>query len=95
MADITKNGRPAYLLEIEGPLPGPSDARLKTDIEVVGSTVHALPLYRFRYKDAPEQRYQGVMAQDVLKVMPDAVVMGDDGFYRVDYGKLGIKIARA
>ena len=26
------------------------------------------------------------MAQEVLEVMPDAVVTGDHGFYRVDYG---------
>jgi hypothetical protein len=79
----------------DGPLiPTDSDVRLKTDIDVVGTTVHALPLYRFRYRNRPEQRYEGVMAQDVLKVMPDAVIMGDDGYYRVDYGKLGIKMTR-
>jgi hypothetical protein len=41
------------------------------------------------------ERFEGEMAQDVLKVRPDAVVMGDDGFCRVDYGKLGIKMTRA
>jgi hypothetical protein len=75
-----------------GPLP-PSDARLKTDIEPVGTTVYGLPLFHFRYKDGKE-RFEGVMAQDVMNVMPDAVVMGDDGFYRVDYGKLGIRMTR-
>ena len=34
--------------------------------------------------------YIGVMAQDVLKVEPSAVSVGTDGFYRVDYHKLGI-----
>lgn len=78
----------------EGPLPGsPSDVRLKADIEAVGTTVHALPLYRFRYKDGTE-RFEGVMAQDVLKVMPEAVAMGDDGYYRVHYDKLGIRMTR-
>lgn len=76
----------------QGPLPV-SDARLKTDIEVVGTTVHALPLYHFRYVDGPE-RFEGVMAQDVLKVMPEAAVMGDDGFYRVNYARLGIRMTR-
>ena len=72
---------------------GPSDVRLKTDIEQVGMTVYGLPLYHFRYKTGPE-RFEGVMAQDVLEVMPDAVVTGDDGFYRVNYGRLGIRMTR-
>jgi hypothetical protein len=71
-----------------------SDVRLKTDIEQVGTTVYGLPLYHFRYNTGPE-RFEGVMAQDVLKVMPDAVVTGDNGFYRVKYGRLGIRMTRA
>jgi hypothetical protein len=70
-----------------------SDARLKTEIEQVGTTVYGLPLYHFRYKNGTE-RFQGVMAQDVLKVMPDAVVVGEDGYYRVRYAELGIRMAR-
>ena len=73
--------------------PQPSDTRLKVDIERVGETVMGLPLYHFRYRDGGE-RYEGVMAQDVLKVAPDAVVTGDDGYYRVNYGKLGIAMRR-
>src|SRR5689334_7549310 len=76
----------------EGPLP-PSDVRLKTDIERVGTTVYGLPLYQFRYKTGT-QRFEGVMAQDVLEVVPDAVVMAEDGYYRVNYGQLGIKMSR-
>lgn len=71
-----------------------SDVRLKTDIEPVGTTVYGLPLYHFRYNTGPE-RFEGVMAQDVLKVMPDAVVTGENGFYRVNYGRLGIRMTRA
>jgi hypothetical protein len=66
-----------------------SDVRLKTDIEQVGTTVYGLPLYHFRYKTGPA-RFEGVMAQDVLEVMPDAVVTGEDGYYRVNYARLGI-----
>ncbi len=71
-----------------------SDARLKTDIEQVGTTVYGLPLYHFRYKTGPE-RFEGVMAQDVREVMPDAVMKGEDGFYRVNYGQLGIRMTQA
>jgi hypothetical protein len=70
-----------------------SDIRLKADIEPIGTTVLDLPLYRFRYREG-SQFYEGVMAQDVLKVMPDAVDTGADGFYRVDYGKLGTRMRR-
>jgi len=72
----------------------PSDARLKTDIEQVGTTVYGLPLYHFRYKTGTAF-FQGIMAQDVLEVMPDAVVMGEDGYYRVKYAQLGIRMTRA
>lgn len=71
-----------------------SDARLKADIEQVGTTVYGLPLFHFRYTDGVE-RFEGVMAQDVLNVMPNAVSVGADGFYRVNYGKLGIAMTRA
>ncbi len=66
-----------------------SDIRLKTNIHRVGTTVMNLPLYSFEYRGM-HGTYIGVMAQDVLKVEPSAVFVGDDGFYRVDYQKLGI-----
>ncbi len=71
----------------------PSDVRLKTDIEQVGTTVYGLPLFHFRYKTG-EERFEGVMAQDVLDVMPDAVSRGSNGFYRVNYAKLGIAMTK-
>jgi hypothetical protein len=66
-----------------------SDARLKSDIEKVGSTAYGLPLYHFCYTGRPE-RYEGVMAQDVLDVMPSAVLEGPEGYYRVNYRELGL-----
>lgn len=71
-----------------------SDSRLKTDVERVGTTVYGLPLYSFRYTGMPE-RFEGVMAQDVLEVMPEAVVTGADGFYRVNYARLGVTMSAA
>ena len=70
-----------------------SDIRLKTDFYRVGTTVLGLPLYRFQYRNRPGV-YLGVMAQDVLKVEPLAVSIGADGYYMVDYGKLGIAMER-
>src|SRR6476660_3052141 len=47
-----------------------SDLRLKEDIVRIGRTRHGLPLYRFRYKGGSDS-FAGVMAQDVLGVMPE------------------------
>ena len=33
----------------------------------------------------------GVMAQEVLEVVPQAVIAGADGYYRVDYRLLGFE----
>lgn len=70
-----------------------SDRRLKTAIEQVGTTVHGLPLYHFNYRDRPG-RFEGVMAQDVLAVMPQAVTQLDSGYLAVDYGLLGAPFRR-
>jgi hypothetical protein len=75
----------------EGPLP--SDIRLKADIRQVGTTAHNLPHHTFRYIGKDGQ-YEGVMAQDVLKVMPIAVSVAEDGYYRVNYDMLGIEMRR-
>ena len=66
----------------------PSDIRLKHDIAPVGRLDSGLNLYRFRYLGGEEEMV-GVMAQEVLDVAPEAVVLGEDGFYRVDYARLG------
>ncbi len=65
-----------------------SDVRLKEDVQRVGTTVFGLPLYRFKYLGKPET-YEGVMAHEVLQVMPAAVSLGADGYHRVNYSALG------
>lgn len=63
-----------------------SDARMKTDIRRVGETDGGLPVYTFRYKaGGPVQ--MGVMAQDVEKVKPDAVIE-IDGVKHVKYAEV-------
>jgi Chaperone of endosialidase len=66
----------------------PSNIRLKQDVHYIGTTVFGLPLYRFKYVGRPET-YEGVMAHEVMQVMPSAVSSGADGYYRVNYGALG------
>jgi Chaperone of endosialidase len=68
-----------------------SDCRLKTDISRVGSLPSGLNLYRFRYVGETND-YVGVMAQEVLEVVPEAVVTRADGFLLVDYDALGTRM---
>ena len=70
-----------------------SDLRLKHNLKLVGKTVYGLPLYDFEY-NGKRGTYEGVMAQDVLKVKPEAVSTGPDGYYMVNYKMLGLKFKR-
>lgn len=60
-----------------------SDIRLKTDITSIGTSPSGIPIYTFKYKGEKEI-YQGVMAQELAKINPDAVVE-INGYYAVDY----------
>lgn len=69
-----------------------SDARLKRDIALVGRRDDGLGLYRYRYLWS-DTVYVGVMAQEVALIRPDAIVRSAlDGYLRVDYGRLGLKM---
>ena len=50
-----------------------------------------LRLYRHRYAWS-DTLYVGVMAQDVLEVAPYAVSRGADGYLRVNYARLGLRM---
>jgi len=50
-----------------------------------------LGFYRFSYNGS-DKSYVGVMAQEVQALMPEAVVRGSDGYLRVYYDKLGVKL---
>lgn len=65
-----------------------SDARLKENIEQVGEQ-NGFPIYEFNYKNIPEVRYRGVMAQDVLEIMPEAVGESE-GYMTVNYDMIGV-----
>jgi hypothetical protein len=69
----------------------PSDIRLKRDIVEVDRLDNGVGLYRYRYQWS-DQTYVGVMAQEVAQVVPDAVMQGGDGYLRVDYGRLGLRL---
>lgn len=60
-----------------------SDRRLKSNIVRIGThPQHGIGIYDY---DIDGHRDTGVMAQELLTVLPAAVSRGDDGFYRVDY----------
>ncbi|MBO6507983.1 MAG: tail fiber domain-containing protein [Roseibium sp.] len=61
-----------------------SDKRAKTDIEEVGKTKDGQKIYSYRYKSGGPVQI-GLMAQEVEKKRPDAVVEVD-GMKMVDYG---------
>jgi hypothetical protein len=69
----------------------PSDIRLKRDIVEVDRLDNGVGLYGYRYQWS-DQTYVGVMAQEVAQVVPDAVMQGGDGYLRVDYGRLGLRL---
>lgn len=71
-----------------------SDRRLKTDIAKVGRDARSgLNLYEFAYiNDTSGRRYRGVMADEVERFDPEAVVYDDMGFAAVNYARLGIEM---
>jgi len=65
-----------------------SDRRAKKDIVRIGQTDSGVPIYKFAYKHGGPTQI-GYIAQDLLESHPEAVTMGPDGFYRVQYDKVG------
>lgn len=75
-----------------GSLFGKSDARAKEliePVEVQGGCV----VYEFSYR-GQAGRYRGVMAQDIIERVPEAVMIDDDGLYAVNYSRVGVEPRR-
>lgn len=68
-----------------------SDIRLKENIIPAGKE-NSHNIYEFSYKGHPE-RFVGVMAQEVIKTHPEAVIMTPIG-YAVNYDAIGVKMRR-
>jgi hypothetical protein len=68
-----------------------SDIALKHDVVLLGHLANGLGYYRFSYLGS-SKAYVGVMAQEVQNLMPEAVTRGRDGYLRVYYEKLGLKL---
>jgi len=64
-----------------------SDRRLKTNIKKIGKMANGLALYAYDYIWGEHDI--GVMADEVEKVMPNAVITMPNGFKAVNYSMLG------
>lgn len=62
-----------------------SDKRAKENISKVGN-IRGQDVFAYRYKGGGPMQL-GLMAQEVEKKMPSAVITGADGFKRVNYSK--------
>jgi hypothetical protein len=69
----------------------PSDRRLKRHIKHIDTIDNSIKLYSFQYLWS-DQVYVGVMAQDLVDSHPEALSKDANGFYRVDYSRLGLRM---
>ena len=69
-----------------------SDARLKENIVKVGSSPSGINIYEWNYKSAPDTRYRGVMAQEIMQTHPDAIHLFEDGYMGVHYSHLDVNM---
>lgn len=76
--------------KVVAPLVLSSDESLKVDVEPVYRRPDGVGIYRFRYLGQPTV-FEGVLAQDVQKVYPEAVTEAADGKLQVDYAAIGVE----
>lgn len=70
-----------------------SDVRLKNEITFVGKLENGIKIYKWKWNEkgkelAGDQVEFGVLAQEVQKIVPEAVKRGPDGYLMVNYGAL-------
>jgi hypothetical protein len=76
-----------------------SDKRLKKNIEFLYEQPNGLKIYQYEFLDEitlkqPELsgKWQGVIAQDLVNTkFENVITLEDDGYFKVDYDKLGLK----
>jgi len=78
-----------------------SDRRLKDDTKQVGRSPSGIPIYTFKYRDDmadflrdgvdTNSVYIGAMAQDLLDLVPEAVMTNPKtGYYDIDYSMIDV-----
>ena len=74
-----------------GSIAANSDRRIKTDLQVIPNAlekVKKISGYTFMRTDADLPRQAGVIAQELLEVLPEVVHKNDEGIYSVSYGNI-------
>ena len=89
---------PAYPLDVTGAIRATgditafSDKRVKTNLEIIEKPIEILEkisgYYYIRTDTEDKKRCIGVIAQELLEVLPEVVSQDNDGFYSVAYGNL-------
>ena len=70
-----------------------SDKRVKDNIDRVGTSPKGYGIYEWNYRgESPDERYRGVIAQDVVKQNPMAVTILENGLLGVYYDKLDVEL---
>lgn len=69
-----------------------SDRRLKENIVQVSEDPRGFGLYEFNYRGEPERRFRGVMADEIERIDPEAVMVMANGYMAVNYGRLGLQM---
>ena len=74
---------------------GPSDIRLKTNVNKIGVSNNGINIYEFRFINQPNDLYQGVIAQELIGTeFESATKIESDGYYHVDYSKLDVEFKK-
>ena len=78
------------------PPPSSSDIRLKENIQLIEEGKDDNPnIYSFNYKKDKNTKWKGVMAQELIGTKhSDAVITDAEGFYMVDYTRLGFPMVK-
>ena len=70
-----------------------SDKRVKDNIDRVGTSPQGYGIYEWNYRgESPDERYRGVIAQDVVKQNPMAVTILENGLLGVYYDKIDVEL---
>ena len=73
-----------------------SDKRVKDNIDRVGTSPKGYGIYEWNYKgESPDNRYRGVIAQEVLKHDPMSVGILSNGLLGVYYDKIDVELEAA
>ena len=81
----TQNANTAGLYSLGSAAIGLSDRRLKTNIKRIGTHKLGVGIYEY---DILGKHDVGVMAQEVINVLPEAIHIHPSGYMMVDYGRL-------